>query len=70
MYAMAQEVGTPSYKPCRYVPPQRVWSLDLFGQKTGIHFAHFGQESGIVFEGTMGAYKHIYRFNSKWIRKK
>ena len=56
MYAMAQEVGTPSYKPCRYVPPQRVWSLGLFGQKTGIqYFAHFGQESGMVSEGTTGA---------------
>ena len=25
----------------------------LFGLKTGIHFAHFGLESGVVFEGTM-----------------
>ena len=44
--------GTPSYKPYRYVPPQRVWFLVLFGLKTGIHFAHFGLESGMVFEGT------------------
>ena len=35
----------------RYVPPQRVWLLDLFGLKTAIDFAHFGLESGIVFEG-------------------
>ena len=30
-----------------------------------IHFAPFGLESGMVFEGTTGAYKPIYRFNSK-----
>ena len=23
-----------------------------FGLKTGIHFAHFGEESGMAFEGT------------------
>ena len=46
--------GTPSYKPYRYVPPQRVWFSVLFGLKTGIHFAHFGLESGMVFEGTKG----------------
>ena len=36
-----------------------------FGLKTGIHFAHFGLESGMVFEETMGAYERIYHFNSK-----
>ena len=25
----------------------------LFGLKTGIHLAHFGLESSVVFEGTM-----------------
>ena len=25
--------GTPSYKPYRYVPPQRVWFLRRFGPK-------------------------------------
>ena len=39
--------------------------LGRFGLKTGIYFAHFGQESGKVFEGTTGVYEHIYRFNSK-----
>ena len=29
------------------------------------HFAHFGLESGMVFEGTTGVYERIYRFNSK-----
>ena len=42
----------------------------FFGLKTGIHITHFGLESGMVFEGTTGAYEHIfYRFNSKLIRK-
>ena len=34
--------GTPLYKPCRYVPPQRVGFLRLFGLKRGIDFAPFG----------------------------
>ena len=36
----------------RYVPPHRVEFLRRFGLKTGIHFAHFGMESSVVFEGT------------------
>ena len=43
--------GTPLYKPYRYAPPHRVGFLRRFGLKTGIHFAHFGLESGMVFEG-------------------
>ena len=31
----------------------------------GMHFAHFGLESGMVFDGTTGVYERIYRFNSK-----
>ena len=31
------------------VPP---YGVGVFGLKTGIHFAHFGLESGMVFEGT------------------
>ena len=32
---------------------------------------HVGLESGVVFEGsTRGVYERIYRFNSKWVRKK
>ena len=53
------------YKPFRYVPPRRVWFLGLFGLKTGIHFAYFGLKSGMVFEGTTGAYERSYHFNSK-----
>ena len=40
----------------------RVGFLGLFGLKTGIHFAYFGLESGMVFEGTTGVYERIYRF--------
>ena len=61
---------TPLYKPYRYMPPQRVWFLCRFGPKTGMGFAHFGMESGVVFKGTMGVCKRICRFNSELIRKK
>ena len=57
--------GTPLYKPYRYVPLQRVGFLRRFGLKTGIDFAHFGLESGMVVEGTTGVYERIYRFSSK-----
>ena len=43
--------GTPLYKPYRYVPRHRVGFVRRFGLKTGIHFAHFCLESGMVFEG-------------------
>ena len=52
--------GTPLYKPYRYVTPQRIWFLGLFGLKMGMDFARFGLESGIVFKGTTGACGHIY----------
>ena len=32
-----------------------------FGLKTGKEFAHFGLESGMVFEETTGVYKRICR---------
>ena len=38
--------------------------LSGFGLKTGTDFAHFGLESGMVFEGTTRVYEGIYRFNS------
>ena len=41
-----------------------------FGLKTGIYFDHFGLESGMVFEGTMGVYECTYCFNSKRVTKK
>ena len=53
--------STPLCKSCRYVPPHRVGFLRRFGLKTGIHFAHFGLEMCMVFEGTTGVYERIYR---------
>ena len=40
-----------------YAPSGR--ALRRFGLKTSIHFAHFGLESGMVFEGTTGVYERI-----------
>ena len=57
--------GTPLYKLYRCVSPHRVGFLRRFGLKTGIHFAHFGLKSGMVFEVTTRVYERIYRFNSK-----
>ena len=57
--------GTPLYKLYRYVPPHLVGFFGCFGLKTGLDFAHFGLESGMVFEGTTRVYERIYRFNSK-----
>ena len=51
-------ISRQAYKP---TPVGRIW--DLFGLKTGIHFAYFGLESGMVFERTTGACEHSYRFN-------
>ena len=51
--------GIPLYKPYSYVPPQRVGFL-----------SRFGLESGVAFKGTTGVSERIYRFNSKWVRKK
>ena len=47
--------GTPLY-----VPHLRVWFLGLFGLKPGKHFAHFGLESGMGFEGTTGVYMNVF----------
>ena len=57
--------GAPLYRLNRYVPPHGVGFLRRFGLKTGIYFAYFGLESGMVFKGTMGAYELVDRFNSK-----
>ena len=48
---------TPFRKSYSYVPLQKVRFLCRFGLKTGIDFAHFGLESGMVFEGTTGVYE-------------
>ena len=58
--------GTSLYKPYRYVPPNWVRFLRRFVLETGIHFAHFGLESGMVFEVTTGMYERtMYHFNSR-----
>ena len=57
--------GTPLYKLYGYVPSLWLGFLRHFGLKTGIHFAHFCLESGMVFEGNTGGYERIYRFSSK-----
>ena len=57
--------GTPLSKLYRYVPPHRVGFLRRFCLKTGIHFGHFGLESGMVFGGTTGGYERVYQFNTK-----
>ena len=57
--------GVYSLMLSKYEPPHRVGILRRFGLKTCVHFAHFGLESGMVFEGTTGVYERIYRFNSK-----
>ena len=38
-------------------PPQRVWFLSRFRLHTGLDFAHFGLELGMVFEETTGMYE-------------
>ena len=57
--------GTPVYKRYRYVPRLRVGFLPRFGLKTVIDFAHFGLESGMVYDGTTVVYQCVRRFNSK-----
>ena len=46
--------GTPSYKPYSHVPLKRVGFLRHFSLKTGIHFAHFGLELGMVYKRNYG----------------
>ena len=57
--------STPLYKLFRYVPPYEVGFLRRFGLKIGIHFAHFGLESGMILGGTTEPYEGIYRSDSK-----
>ena len=51
-------------------PPQRVGCLCCFCLKTGIDFAHFGLESGMVFEGITGMYDIFIVSISNELRKK
>ena len=49
--------GTSFRKSYSYVPLQKIRCLCRFGLKTGIDYAHFGLESGMVFEGTTVVYE-------------
>ena len=49
---VTQGRDTSLYKLYRFLLPHRVGFLRRFGMETGIRFAHFGQGSGMVFEGT------------------
>jgi len=61
--------GTPWCRPYRYVPPHQVGFLQFWGLKMAIDF-DFGLELDMGFEETVVVYERIYRFNSKWVRKK
>ena len=56
--------STPLYEPYRCVPPQGGRVLRRFGLKTGIDFAYFFLELGMVFEGTTGVYERVYHMIS------
>ena len=66
---MSSRGGTPLYKLYRHVPPHRVGFLRRCGLKTGIHFAHFGLESGMVFEGTTGVNERYLSFQFQMSKK-
>ena len=82
MYKLAQTRRDPGvlpyishirmYRPKGYgfCQEPRLLFLRRFGLKTGIDCAHFGLESGMVFEGIKGVYQRIYCFNFKCVRKK
>ena len=64
-FKMLRPRGVLSYIcPSGYLPPQRVGILRRFDLKTGIGFAYFGLESGMVFDETTGVYERIYHFSS------
>ena len=49
-------------------PRGRVFA-PFWSEKRYTGIAHFGLESGMVFEGTTGVYERIYCFNSKMSKK-
>ena len=55
---MIQIILNTDYVSCR---KKWVWIFRRFCLKTVIDFAHFGLESGIVFEGATVVYEHICR---------
>ena len=57
-------------KSYKYVPPQRVRVLHLSSLKMRIHFAYFGLDSGMFFEGTTSVYEHITLLSQFQMNKK
>ena len=58
--------STPLYLAYRYVPLQRVRVLRRFVRKTGIDFAYFGLNSGMVFVGITWTYMSFqFHMNKK-----
>ena len=55
----------PGGTPLRIYMCRPKGSLRRFGLKTGVDFAHFGLESGMLFEGTTEVYERIYCFSFK-----
>ena len=53
----------------RYVPPQRVWLLGLFGLKMAYTLCLFLSGIRYCFRGNYGSAWTLFRFNSKWRRK-
>ena len=53
-------VNTMSVANLSFLSYLRVQCLCRFGLSTVIHFAHFGLESSMVFEGTTGVYERTY----------
>ena len=53
-----------TYSRCRLSSCRKklLWFLRSFGLKTGIDFAQFGLELGMVFEGATEVYEHICRW--------
>ena len=50
--------GTPLYNLYRYAQPHRAGLCAVLAP----HFAHFGLELGMAFEGTTGVYERIAGF--------
>ena len=57
--------GLPYESHIAMCPPNRLgfWAFLTWN-------AHIGLKSGLVLEGTTGAYERNYRFSSKWISMK
>ena len=59
-----KNVPPPPFTRCTFFAPHWPPSSTIWAPGTGC------LESRMVFEATTGVYERIYRFNSKWVRKK